>query len=472
MSQLRESVQRNATMSGTPFSQSGLTQKWSKELGLLNEAFNGKLSDDKKFGTAVLLENTERFIKNSTAQRNMFALNEATQPSDVSFFKQFAFNNLLAVYPNLIATELCSVQPMLSRAGEVRYMRVLYGSNKGQIHKGDEMFSQYNLGAHPNDPTYSSDYVEGEIITGDSTTTVFNLAWTPIEPGSVSILAADGSSVEYRDDSTGKIISKTGADSGTIEYATGKVTFKTAPTTELLVNYNYDNITVPVEAPEIQVKIVASPIYAKSRKLKTLYSFDAAYDMNNDFGVTLSGEILSMSSAQLKREIDDEIIKDLATKGTAPGTSFNATIPNGISLVDHYAGFPAAVTVASNNIWNLTQVANASWIIVGANAANIIESIPRFKSAGVINPKGAHLCGYLNNLPVYKSTVLDENDWVVGYKGDSLFEAGYIYAPYLPIMSTQLLMDETFTGRQGFSTSYGKKMTNSDFYGKSTITHD
>ena len=195
-------------------------------------------------------------------------------------------------------------------------------------------------------------------------------------------------------------------------------------------------------------------------------------DMTNDFAMNLSGEILSMSTAQLKREIDDEIIADLANKGTAPGTTFNMTVPDGISLVDHYAGFPAAVTVASNNIWNLTQVADASWIIVGANAANIIESIPRFKSAGVVNPKGAHLIGYLDNKPVYKSAVLGEDDWVVGYKGDSLFETGYIYAPYLPIMSTQLLMDETFTGRQGFTTSYGKKMTSSDFFGKSKITHD
>ena len=178
-----------------------------------------------------------------------------------------------------------------------------------------------------------------------------------------------------------------------------------------------------------------------------------------------------MSTAQLKREIDDEIIADIANKGTAPGTAFNMTVPDGVSLIDHYAGFTAAVTAASNNIWNVTHVANASWIIVGANAANIVESIPRFKSAGVINPKGSHLIGYLGSMPVYKSAVLGEDEWLAGYKGDSLFEAGYIYAPYMPIMSTQLLMDETFTGKQGFSTSYGKKMTCSDFYGKSLITH-
>lgn len=465
--QLRESVQRNATTNGMNFSQQGIMNKWHKQLGILKEAFNGKLSDDKMFGTAVLLENTDRYVNNSIAHKNMFALNEATQPSDVSFFKQFAFNNLLAVYPNLIATDLVSVQPMLSRAGEVRYIRTIYGSNKGGIRKGDEMFGQYNLGQHPNDATYSSDFIEGELVGKEQN---FNLAWTPVEPGTV--VMTDSTGVAYRDDSTGKIVTAAGAAAGTIEYTTGKVTLTSAPSNDLSVNYTYDNISAPVQAPEIQIKVVASPIYAKSRKLKTLYAFDAGFDMANDFAVNLSGEILSMSTAQLKREIDDEIINDLATKGTAPGTSFNMTIPDGISLVDHYAGFPAAVTVASNNIWNLTQVADASWIIVGANAANIIESIPRFKSAGVVSPKGAHLIGYLDNKPVYKSAVLGEDEWVVGYKGDSLFETGYIYAPYLPIMSTQLLMDETFTGRQGFTTSYGKKLTCSDFYGKSLISHN
>ena len=78
--QLRESVQSNATRNGMNFSQDKIMTKWGKQLGILKEAFNGKLSDDKMFGTAVLLENTDRYISNATAQKNMFALNEATQP--------------------------------------------------------------------------------------------------------------------------------------------------------------------------------------------------------------------------------------------------------------------------------------------------------------------------------------------------------------------------------------------------------
>lgn len=134
------------------------------------------------------------------------------------------------------------------------------------------MFGQYNLGQHPNDSTYSSDYIEGELIGKEQN---LNLSWTPVEPGTV--VMTDESGIAYRDDSTGKIVKATdGSAAGTIDYATGKVAFTAAPENDLSVNYTYDNISAPVQAPEIQIKVVASPIYAKSRKLKTLYAFDAA----------------------------------------------------------------------------------------------------------------------------------------------------------------------------------------------------
>ena len=101
------------------------------------------------------------------------------------------------------------------------------------------MFGQYNLGAHPNDYTYSSDYIEGELVGKEQN---LNLSWTPVEPGTV--IMTDENGVAYRDDSTGKIVKATdGSAAGTIDYATGKVTFTAAPENDLSVNYTYDNIS-------------------------------------------------------------------------------------------------------------------------------------------------------------------------------------------------------------------------------------
>lgn len=139
-------------------------------------------------------------------------------------------------------------------------------------------FGQYNLGDHPNDPSYSSDAVEGELLGADGSETSFNLDWTPVQPGSVVITDEDGVTA-YRDNNAGGLVTAAGVKAGEINYGTGAIKFDTAPAAGTAVNYQYDNISAPVQAPEIQVKIVAAPIYARSRKLKTLYAFDAAADL-------------------------------------------------------------------------------------------------------------------------------------------------------------------------------------------------
>ena len=181
------------------------------------------------------------------------------------------WNLLSAVVPNLIAEDIVSVQPMLSRVGEIRYLRVLYGSDKAPVRKGQTMFEQYK-GGDFSQFTYTSDGIEGEVLAGDGTTTTFNLDWTPVVPGSVN--GSIGTGV-ITDDGNGNI-KIDGSNAGTINYATGAITFATAPNEPVDISYNYNNMEVPVEAPEIDLKIVTAPIQAKSRKLKTLYSFDSA----------------------------------------------------------------------------------------------------------------------------------------------------------------------------------------------------
>jgi hypothetical protein len=460
---LNEILSRNSQVTGR--NMTGVMDKWKKNMDAITEAFEGQIDDYKLLSTAILLENTEQYLNHVAKMRG---LNEATQPSDVSFFKRYAINLLSAVVPNLIAEDIVSVQPMLARVGEIRYLRVLYGSNKAPAHKGDVMFSNYT-GGDFSQYTYTSDAVEGEAFTGDGSNKIFDLAWTPVIPGSLS--GSVGSDA-LTDDGNGGV-KLAGSAAGTIDYVTGKITFTNAPASaaEIEVNYNYNNMEVPVEAPEMILKLMTSPIQARSRKLKTLYSFDAAYDLTNDYGMSINNELVTYSAAQIKHEIDMEIINELYAKATSPSVSWNRTAPTAVSLVDHYNSFPIALAEAGNAMYFNTKMARPNFYVLGEDASNVVESLPRFKSAGAVDPKGPYLAGYLGDMPVYKSPSIPSNGFLCGYKGTSLFDAGYVYAPYMPIMTTQLLMDETFTGRQGFASSYGKKMTNSDFYSKCTITN-
>ena len=143
----------------------------------------------------------------------------------------------------------------------------------------------------------------------------------------------------------------------------------------------------------------------------------------------MNSELTSYSSAQIRHEIDEEIINDLYTKATAPSVSWNQKAPDGVSLVDHYNSFPIVLGEAGNNIYFTTKIANASYYVVGESASNVIESLARFKSAGAMDPKGPYLTGWIGDKPVYKSPSLPANAFLTGYKGTSLFDSGYIYAP-------------------------------------------
>lgn len=252
-----------------------ILQKWAPELGAINEAFEGNLDYMRQVSTAIMLESTSNYLDRVTAmsQGSGGMMNEATQPSDVGYFKKYAINLLSAAVPNLIAPEIVSMQPMLSRVGEMRFLKILYGSNKGSIKAGDTMFSMFQGGN--GETSYSSDEVDSEYVTASGTSLTGNLSWLPIAPGSVTLTVGVNEAV---DNGKGQITG-TGIISGTIDYSTGafNITLAADPgSEEVSFNYRYNNMDVPVQAPEVNLKIEVAPIIAKSRKLKTLYSFDAA----------------------------------------------------------------------------------------------------------------------------------------------------------------------------------------------------
>ena len=446
-----------------------ILQKWAPELGAINEAFDGHLDYMRQVSTAIMLESTSNHLDRVAAMSHgVGMMNEATQPSDVGYFKKYAINLLSAAVPNLIAPEIVSMQPMLSRVGEMRFLKILYGSNKGSIKAGDTMFSMFQGGN--GETSYSSDEVDSEYVTASGTSLTGNLSWLPVVPGSVKLTVGVNEAV---DNGKGQITG-TGITSGTIDYTTGEfnVTLGAAPGgDEVYFSYRYNNMDVPVQAPEVNLKIEVAPIIAKSRKLKTLYSFDAAFDMTKDYGMQINNELVAYTAANIKHEIDGEIMGDLLRIASAKAVTWDATPRDGISLRDHNESFYNKVVEAGNNIFDATKLANGSYIIVGMNASNIVETLPRFRSAGIVNPVGPHLVGYLGNMPVYKNPFYPADTFLVGWRGTGLFDAGYLYCPYMPIMTTQLIMDANFEGQRGFATSYGKKPVNSKMYAKGTITH-
>ena len=104
--------------------------------------------------------------------------------------------------------------------------------------------------------------------------------------------------------------------------------------------------------------------------------------------MSINNELVTYAATQIKHEIDMEVITDLYNKATAPGRTFNAYAPTGVSLTEQYAGFPIELQKVGNAMYYNTKMAKPNFYVLGEKAANIVESLPQFESAGAIDPKG------------------------------------------------------------------------------------
>ena len=285
------------------------------------------------------------------------------------------------------------------------------------------------LATGTSDTYYSSNEIVDEFVDAENTAVTATLAWLPVVPGTIEI---DVDGVVVTDNGQGALAG-TGGITGTVNYETGELelTLVTPPDAgNLGINYAYDNITSPVMAPEVNLKISVAPIIAKSRKLKTLYSFDSAFILSNDYGLQINNELMGYTAAQIKHEIDGEIMADLFKMAGAGEVQWDATPRDGISLRDHNESLYNKIVEASNKIFQATRLATGSFLIVGTGVSNIIETLPRFDASGAMNPQGPYFVGMLGSMPVYKNPFYPQDAFVVGWKGNSLFDSGYVYAPF------------------------------------------
>ena len=412
---------------------------------------------------AILLHNTQSMLQRT---------DEATQPADVQNFKKQALALVSAVIPNLIAEELVTVQPLQLKVGQIFFLKYIYGSNKGGVRKGDVAFDRY--GRPTNEINYSSEIVEGEeFATGNGSLTKFkgNLSYIRVR----HINAIDGKAVQV--DEQGNVTG-TGI-TGKLNRENGELDITITPAPQdghvIEVDYEFDLESVlPNTIPEVQLELSETTLKARPRKLKTLYSFDAGQDLMRQQGVDIDESLLEAAVNSIRAEIDAEIINDLWVQAGLTSTWSNKwNKDSGLSKREYNMTFIDEITAAGNAMFEVTRRCQPNFLVVGRLAADALDSIgaPRFQAVANVGGTGAFFAGMLDGrIRVYKNPYFQANQYLLGYRGDTLIDAGYVYAPYLPIMTTNLLMMEDFVGRRGYATSYAKKMLQPQLYIKGTVT--
>jgi hypothetical protein len=407
--------------------------------------------------TAIMMENTRRFID---------SLDETTKLVNVGDFEKYAFPMVRAIFPNLVAHNLASVQPMLGPVSLVFYMKFLYGSTKGSVTAGQDIIENPNQ-------HYASDFIDEENVgTGDGSATQFTgtLSYLPVKAGSVKFTGdVGGTLLEVTDDGNGNLTGDIGVGTNTINYNTGAFDFDFSAAIDngdpVNVEYRYDaegNDTVP----DIDLALTSSPVTAKTRKLRTRWSLEAAQDLRNLHGLEAEIEQVAAVSNELKFEIDREIIDSMVAIASNTGTPFDKTPVTGISFTEHKLSFVDTLIADSNAIFSATQRATGTWVIGGMQVLNLIESLPGFVPSP--RPRGTravYKAGVLNGTwDVWKDPNFSANNYTMGYQGDAMWEVGYIFAPYILAFTTATIMLDDFIGRKGMASRYGKKAVDGRFY--------
>ena len=420
--------------------------------------------------TAILLENQFNFLNNE--------MNEVTKILQIGNFDKFAFPIIRAVYPNLIANEIVSVQPMAGPVSLIFYLDYLYGSAKGGISSGASAFDARTGGT--GNETYSGDAVNEEtlaIVTNDIADT-FN--YIPVRPGTITITAvtANGTNVVV-DDGVGGFASGSTSNpdtitSGSIVYSTGVVALDlSANITSATVTYRYDSEAVD-NVPQIDLQLTSAPVMALVRKLRARWSLEAAQNLNALHGLDAEAELVGIMAEVIKQELDREIINDLDNFAGAGSVTWDKTVPAGISYTEHKLSIVDAMISLNNKVYSATKRAQTNWVVAGIAVCDVVESLPTFVAApgsqGTQSNSGVVKIGTLNNRwTVYKDPFLTTTKWVQGFKGNSFLDTGYVYAPYIPLYTTPTIILDDFIGRKGIGTQYGKKTVNSLFYGTGTL---
>ena len=263
---------------------------------------------------------------------------------------------------------------------------------------------------------------------------------------------------------------------------------------------NFSSTPSPI-IPEIDIKIESLPVTATTRKLRARWSPELAQDLNAYHSMDAEVELTQILSEQIALEIDREVLNDLLSQARganyfwsrAPGKFVNKTTGVEATRSSSLAAGPTftgtvrewyetlieTVIDVANEIHRKTLRGSANFIVVSPDVATVLEASVMYKpnismdSNGQIGASmsiGAAPIGTLSHrFTVYKDPYFPRNKILVGYKGGSYLETGYVYAPYVPLIVTPTIFaPEDFTPRKGVMTRYGKKMVRADFYGSVT----
>jgi len=423
-----------------------LVEKWSP---VLNEESAGKITDShRRSVTAAVLENQEKALIEQGVI-NEVAGNAAGAGSVATGGAADNWNPILIALvrramPNLMAYDVCGVQPMTGPTGLIFAMRSQYQTSNAGAPVGEALFNEAQT-------QYSGDSVTGTGHDGRGPSGLVGAS----DPGQGAGDKADSSIV----------------DSGDLYVPT----IGTAMSTTRAENLGTNALDAAGDAGrtfhEMGFTIDKTSVVAKTRALKAEYTLELAQDLKAIHGLDAETELANILSTEILAEINREVIRTINSQAKIgsrqPGIQtagiFDlATDADGRWSVEKFKGLLVQLERECNVIAKETRRGKGNFIICSSDvataltAAGMLDYAPALSTSLNIDDTGNTFAGVLNGrTKVYIDPYAVADYVTVGYKGTNPYDAGVFYCPYVPLQMVRAVGENDFQPRIGFKTRYG-----------------
>jgi hypothetical protein len=375
----------------------------------------------KKAVTAMVLENQQIASNEERKMLNESAPANATGAS-INNYDPILISLVRRALPNLIAYDICGVQPMTGPTGLIFAMRSKYDAQGGT----EALFNEANT-------TFSSSNKAG------------NTAGVTVQTGTNPVSNILNSSLYTTANGMSTAAAEALGDAGNNLFAE--------------MAFSIDKVTVT----------------ARSRALKAEYTLELAQDLKAIHGLDAETELANILSTEILTEINREVVRTIyrtATAGaqygvTTAGTFDLDTDSNGRWSVEKFKGLIFQVEREANAIAKATRRGKGNVLIVSSDVASafamagVLQYTPALQADLTVDDTGNTFAGLLHNRikvyidPFFGGSSSGDELVTVGYKGTSPYDAGLFYCPYVPLQMVRAVGQDTFQPRIGFKTRYG-----------------
>ena len=396
-----------------------LQEKWQP---VLEHPDLPKIEDAyKRAVTTVILENQEKAVREDRSFMAEAAPANATG-SNVDNFDPVLISLVRRAMPNLIAYDICGVQPMTGPTGLIFAMKSRFGSQAGAEALFDEA-----------DTDFSARDAAGDTGSPDAQSGT-NPATLNDSPSAGTYTTGSGMTTAQ---------AETLGD-GSDEFAE--------------MAFSIDKVTVT----------------AKSRALKAEYTMELAQDLKAIHGLDAETELANILSSEILAEINREVVRTIYSHAKA-GAQVNTTTAgifdldtdsNGRWSVEKFKGLMYQLERDANAIGQQTRRGKGNLIICSADVASalqmagVLDYAPALNSNLNVDDTGNTFAGVLNGkfrvyVDPYAANVAASQYYVIGYKGTSPYDSGLFYCPYVPLQMVRAVGQNSFQPKIGFKTRYG-----------------